>query len=452
MGQQHFFIPRTPDARLVSAFKKVAKKYPPNQRLTFVTLGSMNGTVPQEGEEGDATWKMVSSLATPSYVIWVFSATYGSFSVHFYRGGKGNETSAYLDLVEIHWRDDQPQDEKKLAVVAEVQRLLGVAEPRAEDEDQGRAAAHEAVLNRLETLNENLIQRSSEFRQQLEKQHEQKRSELELEFEKRKAAADQEVRSREAGVLEREEELQRRLREIDTRDNTIVRRSITEGLLNEVKGRLVDYGVSASTRAKRAPVRFGILAAIVLLLIFTAVTYIDLDLTRRSIANYRQMVLGVSPLPGASSRDTAGAASQIIASLVTEEYVIMGRLVLLTLGLFGVVLYYIRWENAWATRHADSEFRLQQFHLDINRASWVIESCLEWKKETDGAEIPPELLSSVTRTLFVDQQHAQDVVVHPADELASALLGSAAKLKLKAGDSELEFNKPGKTIPKNATA
>jgi hypothetical protein len=42
-------------------------------------------------------------------------------------------------------------------------------------------------------------------------------------------------------------------------------------------------------------------------------------------------------------------------------------------------------------------------------------------------------------------------VLHPADELASALLGSASRLKVKTEAGELEFDKPGK-IKKTAAA
>jgi hypothetical protein len=73
----------------------------------------------------------------------------------------------------------------------------------------------------------------------------------------------------------------------------------------------------------------------------------------------------------------------------------------------------------------------------------VIESCLEWKKET-SSDIPPELLQSITRNLFVLKEGELESVIHPADELASALLGTASNLKLNVAGNEIEFNKPSK--------
>ncbi|BCO26152.1 hypothetical protein MIZ03_1032 [Rhodoferax lithotrophicus] len=72
---------------------------------------------------------------------------------------------------------------------------------------------------------------------------------------------------------------------------------------------------------------------------------------------------------------------------------------------------------------------------------------MEWRKETDSA-IPTELLSSITNGLFVNPMSEPERVIHPADELASALMGSASKLKLKVGDGEMEFDKPSKITNK----
>lgn len=126
------------------------------------------------------------------------------------------------------------------------------------------------------------------------------------------------------------------------------------------------------------------------------------------------------------------------------------RLLLSSFGLIGTLLYFIKWQNKWADRHAESEFELQQFQLDVNRASWVIESCLEWRKETSN-HVPAELLKSITHNLFSRGNAEVENVVHPADALASALMGSASKVKLKMGDSDVEFDKPGK-IAKSVAA
>ena len=124
------------------------------------------------------------------------------------------------------------------------------------------------------------------------------------------------------------------------------------------------------------------------------------------------------------------------------------RISLYSFGLLGTILYYIKWANKWADYHSTSEFQLQQFYIDINRANWAIESCLEWRKNTDSV-IPKQLLESITKNLFTSENSEQEKISHPADELASALLGSSSKLKLNIAGHELEIDKPGKIKPKN---
>ncbi len=96
--------------------------------------------------------------------------------------------------------------------------------------------------------------------------------------------------------------------------------------------------------------------------------------------------------------------------------------VALTLGAVGLGFFYIRWLNRWFHQHADAEFELKQFQLDIDRASWLVETVLEWKASKDEA-IPDTLLTSLTRNLFSgDERDQSEQLKHPADELASALL------------------------------
>jgi hypothetical protein len=66
---------------------------------------------------------------------------------------------------------------------------------------------------------------------------------------------------------------------------------------------------------------------------------------------------------------------------------------------------------------------------------------LEWEKEKGADKQMPELLlRSLTRNLFQDQAKAVEPVVHPADQLASALFGMASKVRLKSGENEVELN------------
>ncbi|WP_299735651.1 hypothetical protein [uncultured Endozoicomonas sp.] len=53
----------------------------------------------------------------------------------------------------------------------------------------------------------------------------------------------------------------------------------------------------------------------------------------------------------------------------------------------------------------------------------------------------------MTRNLFANESKELEQVLHPSDELASAILGSASRLKMNIAGNELEINKPGKIKP-----
>jgi hypothetical protein len=106
----------------------------------------------------------------------------------------------------------------------------------------------------------------------------------------------------------------------------------------------------------------------------------------------------------------------------------------------GTAVWFLRWLTHWSARHADAEFQLRQLELDIARASWVVETTLEWKASQDTS-IPDPLLDAISRNLFVAGEARNESADSPADHLASALLGDASKVKLKSGDHEIEYDR-----------
>jgi hypothetical protein len=131
------------------------------------------------------------------------------------------------------------------------------------------------------------------------------------------------------------------------------------------------------------------------------------------------------------------------------DYSLLGKSTLLTIAALGILAWYIRWMNRWFDQHADAEFYLKQFELDVDRASWVVETAMEWRASQHGV-IPTALLESISRNLFVRVERQRDEELHPADYLASALLGNASHARIKLGDAELDYNRGA--LKKAATA
>ncbi|MCU0925228.1 MAG: hypothetical protein MUF44_04070 [Hydrogenophaga sp.] len=294
----------------------------------------------------------------------------------------------------------------------------------ADLEVRGNPDAFEILFNQYESSFANLramlatqTEKAIEQRRWLDEQTLIEKGRLQDEFRSKEADLKERIQKREAALVER-------IKGADESDAKTARRAIRLAMLEDAKSRVSDFGVSDRTSRKRLPVQVAFIVLVFLLFVLALAGWSDSRLV------WQEM------LKSGANQDPSAYWSELIGGWI--------RLSFATIGIVGALLYYIRWEMRWADMHASSEMQLQQFHIDVNRANWVIESALEWKKETDEV-VPNDLLNQLSKNLFLskaDEQAKQ--VLHPADELASALVGSASKLKLNIAGNELEYDKPRK--------
>ena len=204
------------------------------------------------------------------------------------------------------------------------------------------------------------------------------------------------------------------------------RRSIYAGMKNRLKEHATKFTLTNETRRLRLPIHGVVL---VTLTILTGLAYYYI---RQYDAVIQQMLNFVFDPKFSPKIDMPAALL----------YPPLIKVSLLSLAIVGIVTWYIRWMNLWFDRHAQAEFELKQFELDVDRASWVVETAMEWRSSQHGV-IPSRLLDSISKNLFVSKEQIRDENIHPADYLASAILGSAAKAKLKVGDNEIELDRKG---------
>lgn len=424
-NQQRIKVPRSSDRIVFDCFKGLGKSYGVTTISVSALAFAQIGNVKLDGEEnGD----FKALLEHDSTLIEAISLRIAGLTIAYHRGGQypPEQKSPIFDEIILTWNAQQGDldNAKKLDIVAFINNKLKAFEPgRFVDsgltpEQNQLLSIHSSTLERLEKLNEDLVRQSAEFRETLEKDFNEKSKELEERTKEKTDNLDEEHKKRTEAIHKKEEALSKKLKSIDDRDNTHVRREIRDRMLSDVKNRIEQFGVSSGTERKRLPVFLGMLSMVVAIVAMLVYSLSELqDLLNLTIP---EKTLGPSTV-----------------------YWLWGKITFLSIGLLGTILYYIKWQNRWAEQHANSEFQLQQFYIDVNRANWVIESCLEWRKVTESV-IPSVLLESITRNLFENNTEELEKVIHPSDELASALLGSASKLKMKVGDSDLEFDKPGK--------
>jgi hypothetical protein len=345
------------------------------------------------------------------------------FDINYYRGGSRQEKSPFIDEIQIgvqSYSSNRPEcplsDLQKLEVVAFIANQFEAINPKRaikgalSEEQHELLALHQETLSRLESLNENLIEKSHKFRQDIEDEYVRKKEEY-------KKKTQRELDEKLAEVQEEKEILKSKLKDIDDRDNTHVRRQLRNNILDEIKKRSNEFKLTKGTNQLRLPIH---ISCIFVTLIFGLAAWL-----------YGKEVLLFT---GNQNFNTTA-----FAILTAKQFAF-------TLASGGTAIFYIKWLNKWFEQHSTAEFNIKQFQLDIERSSWVVETVLEWNEKKENP-IPAELLTQLTKGLFSYENIKPEPIQHPADHLASAILGTASNVKLKAGNAQLEFS--GKQLKKN---
>jgi hypothetical protein len=282
-------------------------------------------------------------------------------------------------------------------------------------------ALHASTLQRLEGVASDLIKRQAAHAAELDSGFVARRKTMDDELSAQRASLE---KLDEARRLEHEAKLKTlRAREtdLDDRANRHARREDYKAMRAKIIARQSDFSLTSGTRRLRWPVH---LMAVILLAVFGWLTWWFSSQTLEALKS-------------------ASAASNLRIDAV---YAILRSAALAT-AFAGTAIFYLRWLNVWAERHSEAEFQLRKLELDIDRASWVVEAALEWDTQVQKP-MPDALLEGITRNLFEPISgtgKSKDDNMDPADQLASALLGSAnAKVKLKNdGNYEIDLE-PGK--------
>lgn len=473
-----FFIQREDDRTIINAFVDICTEYQDMVTSLSIHLGT-NNKIEFPRNHGFADVLKHSSILAlmenSQYLVNTITIFLNQELIRFKRGELLENPSPLFDYVEFDHSNSSsgapnaPLVLDKIKISSELQKkLTPVSTPKLissnlPSEYEALLSQHNAMLRKLEELNSDLIIKSHEKSQELESSYLDKLRSLENKYDtKEKELTDSfelKVQQNEISKSLKDKELEvaiqslkTRESQLDDRDNTHVRREIRDRMLDDVKNRINNFGVSQSTGRKRLPVLLGIVGLVVALslLLFQAtqeasIIHDNIYVSQNSAILKAEFAKTYNDQPSVSQ--PVDSKIQNLGYEKNDLYFVWVRIVFITFGLLGSILYYIKWQNRWAEEHSSSEFQLQQFYIDVNRANWVMESCLEWRKETDSV-IPSPLLESITKNLFDQKDGDLEQVIHPADELASALLGSSSKLRMNIAGNELEIDKPGKIKPK----
>lgn len=450
-------IPSTVDRKVIDVFVKL------KVMLGAPHLnGNLIGDIPFScNAEGQPDAALTAALEKDGSFIENIVVSTTGFNVSYTRGGgaspgPANVRSSIWDSIQFNG-DHQCPPERKLEaidlVLTELQPFKPGRAPTTQDSNTSAelVAIHSSILEKLEHTNTDLVEQTTGLQRQLRKDAETLIADEKEKVEKWRGEVETELANKQSSLNEFKRQLDERQQQIDDRSNTHARRDARDKLLDEVKNRVEKFGISEATSVKRQPVAKGMLLLIGIFLSLAFFTGLEIFQAHSEHSN-AVSALGTASLLAERStdKDVALRLAAKLSEINTQQPDMIWlwlRLSLTVLGLVGSVVYYIRWQDRWANQHAAAEWQLRQFQLDISRANWVIESGLEWNKST-GALMTDALVDRVTHGLFVKENEPAQVL-HPADELATALLGSASKVNLHTPAGDVEFDKPGK-IPRTA--
>lgn len=304
----------------------------------------------------------------------------------------------FNDTINIHTSDSSQRADNIKAICLVNQNFEMYERTEAFDKLLGDELAEfyrkrEQALTKLEELSHQIIKKNEDYREETYKEFDELKKRLNDKIAEERNQLKEEFEIKEQKIKDRENELEKRSKDIDDNDNRTARRKIRLDLKDSLNKRSENFSLTESTNKKR-----NMIHGLFCFLITVPSIYILIE------------VVTIIKIGSCSLED-------------------MARLGISSLAWFSAIIFYIRWNDLWFRQHADEEFKLKRMELDIDRASWVVEMTHEWKEEK-GNDIPAKLIESLTRNLF-EVDNTSKTTKHPTEDLASALFGAASNLTVK---------------------
>ncbi|TWA22728.1 hypothetical protein FB005_10918 [Sinorhizobium medicae] len=269
--------------------------------------------------------------------------------------------------------------------------------------------SHQSIIERLQRMTLEVGEQTTRARRDLEAEYVELKKQLEDQVAAERTESQKAIDSERAILTQRADEVAARARVLDDRNNTHVRRELHEKLKARLADRFKKLDLTPETKRARWPIHLGVAASAALL------AFLVYSLTSEALV--------------VTSRAD---------STLAERILVIAKSATASLGFLGILSWYLRWMNRWFERLAENEFQLKQFELDITRAQWVVETAFEWKI-SQQSPIPDPLLENISRNLFINSEKDVNADMHPADYLASALIGKASNVKLAVPGAEIEL-------------
>lgn len=397
------YVSKVPDRAIVDMLAELKEKYGSSRMK--VHLGSVG--------LGDHEHDLLRKRKGVSFLILSFSysPTDNGFTLHMNRGNVlPSLNPAYYDSVSFDPANGQINVEQILEVEALLHRHLTFPKP-----SDARALAESTIgiIDRetasLAQLHHTMLESAEGLRISYEEDAAQRRKK----FEEQQLHAEEEIRKRETESLERinseKTALDEKIKEFDQSDHMFARRKLREDITTQVQDFLVEPAGAKTSQSKMTVIMLLCLMGFSLAGFFAYESFQSF-LSKSQAFTISEAVNKILPQvkvsATATTSENAAAVSDALSSVLSESNTNNYMLWLLALrgvALSGVAIGFIVYLLTFIRRNHDEELRyhreLQRYGMDINRASWVIETAMEMTNK-DGAQLPEKWVEGACAGLF----------------------------------------------------
>ncbi len=429
MADQHLRVPAINDRSLASFFRDVAEILKAKEFVVTEIGSPGQRSIPLDKFDDD--YLRSSDLYTMYYAHVVANG----FGVTLQRD-VSSSASPEFDKLSVHNNQNQPQQLGQDGI-RKVTRLISETffpEPSQSNRlfldpktVSSLLASHQELLKRLESTATSVTEHVAAARIQLEHEFSERTRALEESFRTKQDEADQQARQLEQSISVREEELEERKRQLDDRDHIHARRQLREQITADISSRLQGAMIPPRTSLIGWGVFYcSIVGAVALGTLSTA-----------SFQEFSSIAIAAAKNSSSMGIDSGDYSAGLMQPTTTWFLLIRGFLA--GFGAVAFLVYAISWLKSIYHDRVRSQRELERYSIDLNRASWAVETIMESK--SSGGDIPDILVAGISQNLFGDASSA--VEAGSEKEAVASLLRASVGAKIGPNGAEFQLNSRG---------
>lgn len=423
------FVAKIPDKTILDMLAELTDKF--GVAYMNIDLGGVSLS--------DAEHDLLRKKKGPTFLIrsFSYSPVEQNFSVHINRAEtQSNLSPVYYDAVKF----DPVNGKITVTKILEVEEVLHryLTFPKGGDA-KSLAENTLGIIDRetasLAQLHHTMLENAENLRVSYEKDAAERRKK----FEEQQLLADEEIRKKEAESLERisteKAALDEKIKEFDQSDHMFARRKLREDITTQVQ-----EFTRRPLSSRQSSSKFWLIAGLCILASVAAG-----GLAFESFQSFASLAQATQTIPDPN----AGPETILKTQRLPQDTYLLWMMALRGAVLSAVCVGFAAYLISMLRKAYDSEVRtlheFQRYGMDINRASWVIETAMEMTTK-DGAALPERWIEGACAGLFQADNNKETEVSSLA--ALGAVMGLGPEVSVGPGGATIKL--PPKAAKKAA--